>query len=205
MLKRLLRFIAMRTGRLYGLYRRFNGNDGWEHAEYLRRHGRLHSMGQQVMILPGAEISDPAYVSIGNNVVLSKCALIGHDGSVSVMERAYGVRLEGVGKIDIKDHVFIGYHAIILPGVTIGPKAIVAAGAVVTSDVPEGCVVGGVPARVIGKTDDVVKRMAERSKTVPWFELLDQRPLGFVDPSREAELVRQRAAAFFGVAAPNSR
>ena len=48
------------------------------------------------------------------------------------------------------DNCFIGSHSIILPDVRIGPNAIVAAGAVVTKDVPEGTIVGGNPATVIG-------------------------------------------------------
>lgn len=49
----------------------------------------------------------------------------------------------------IGDDVWIGANAVILPGVTIGSHSVVAAGAVVTKDVPDYCVVGGVPARVI--------------------------------------------------------
>ncbi len=49
----------------------------------------------------------------------------------------------------IGDDVWIGSNAVILPGVTIGRHAVVAAGAVVTKDVPDNCVVGGVPAKVI--------------------------------------------------------
>ena len=52
-------------------------------------------------------------------------------------------------QIIIKDHVWIGKNAIILKGVTIGEGAAVAAGAVVTKDVPAYCLVGGVPAKVI--------------------------------------------------------
>lgn len=52
--------------------------------------------------------------------------------------------------VTIKDYVFIGPRAIILPGVTIGKGAIVAAGAVVTKNVGDGEIVGGVPARKIG-------------------------------------------------------
>lgn len=49
----------------------------------------------------------------------------------------------------IGDDVWIGANTVILPGVTIGHHVVVAAGAVVTKDVPDNCVVGGVPAKVI--------------------------------------------------------
>ena len=49
----------------------------------------------------------------------------------------------------IADDVWIGANAVILPGVTIGRHAVVAAGAVVTKDVPDYCIVAGVPARII--------------------------------------------------------
>ncbi len=51
----------------------------------------------------------------------------------------------------IGDDVWIGANAVILPGVTIGQHVVVAAGAVVTKDVPDNCVVGGVPAKEIKK------------------------------------------------------
>ena len=53
--------------------------------------------------------------------------------------------------VRIEDHVFIGMRAIVLPGVTIGSGAVVAAGAVVTHSVPPLTIVGGVPAREIGR------------------------------------------------------
>ena len=55
--------------------------------------------------------------------------------------------------VRIEDYVFVGSRATILPGVTIGRGAAVAAGAVVTKDVAPSTVVGGVPAKVIGKRD----------------------------------------------------
>ncbi|OGK18047.1 hypothetical protein A3G67_04825 [Candidatus Roizmanbacteria bacterium RIFCSPLOWO2_12_FULL_40_12] len=53
--------------------------------------------------------------------------------------------------VTIGDYVFIGPRAIIIPGVRIGKGAVVAAGAVVTNDVPEYAIVGGVPAKQIGE------------------------------------------------------
>ena len=65
------------------------------------------------------------------------------------------VRLQGYecAEVVIGSDVWIGAHATILPGVTIGDRAVVGAGAVVTRDVGEGQVVVGVPARVIGSRD----------------------------------------------------
>ena len=61
------------------------------------------------------------------------------------------IDLQGVTtkQVVINDDVWIGANAVILPGVTIGRHAVVAAGAVVTTDVPENTVVGGVPAKII--------------------------------------------------------
>ena len=59
--------------------------------------------------------------------------------------------------IEINENVFIGAGARILPGVSVGPNAIVAAGAIVNKDVLPGTVVGGVPARVIGSFEDLMK------------------------------------------------
>jgi maltose O-acetyltransferase len=57
------------------------------------------------------------------------------------------------GEVIIGDRVWIAYRAVIMPGVTIGEGAVVAAGAVVTEDVPPYTIVGGVPARPIGKRE----------------------------------------------------
>jgi acetyltransferase-like isoleucine patch superfamily enzyme len=56
-----------------------------------------------------------------------------------------------VQPITIGDNVWIGRNALVFPGVTVGENSIVAAGAVVTSDVPPGSVVAGNPARRIAK------------------------------------------------------
>jgi acetyltransferase-like isoleucine patch superfamily enzyme len=54
-----------------------------------------------------------------------------------------------VGRIHIKKNVWIGAGATILPGVTVGENAVVAAGAVVSKDVPDNAIVGGIPAKTV--------------------------------------------------------
>jgi len=128
---------------------------------------------------------------------MSACTFIGHDGSIAMLNRAYGVRLDSVGKIDIRDHVFIGFGAIILPGVTIGPNAIVAAGAVVTRDVAEGDIVGGVPAKPIGHVEELVRRLQTKTASLPWAHLIAQRE-GDFDPAMEPMLRKMRIEHFYG-------
>lgn len=197
MFRRALRTLSEKGLAPASLYMRFGDPGPDDYAEALRRSGRLNAMGRDVGIVPGTEILDPAYVRIGNNVLLANCTLIGHDGAVTVLNRAYGVKLDRVGKIDIRDNVFIGHRAIVMPGVTIGPNAIVAAGAVVTKDVPPDSVVGGVPARVIGRVSELVEKMKSETEQLPWAHLIASRD-GTFDPVMEPELLRLRVAHFFG-------
>lgn len=197
MLRRLLRHLALRHGRFVPLYRRLAVRTVPEHVEFLRAHGGLRHIGERVHINLGANITDPAYVWIGSNVVLSDCSLIGHDASAAVFSQLGGEAVDAVGRIVVHDHVFIGHGAIVLRGVSIGPRAIVAAGAVVTRDVPEGAIVGGVPARVIGRFDDYHARLKAETDTLPWATLIRQRGASGFDAALEPELVRQRVAHFF--------
>jgi acetyltransferase-like isoleucine patch superfamily enzyme len=64
-----------------------------------------------------------------------------------------GVQQPSVAPVVIGDRVWVGTRAIVLKGVTIGDGAVVAAGAVVTKDVPAHAVVAGIPAKVVGSAD----------------------------------------------------
>lgn len=157
----------------------------------------IFEIGEHCHINQDAIFTDPRYVRIGNNVCLSSCTLVGHDAVVSVLGRAYNVQLDSVGKIDIKDNVFVGIGSILLPGITVGPNAVVAAGAVVNNDVPPGTIVGGVPAKIIGRVDDLVVRLQFLTDQMPWANLIKRRS-GAFDPDMETELITQRVAYFYG-------
>ena len=114
-----------------------------------------------------------------------------------MLNRAYGLKLDRVGKVDIRDNVYVGYRAIVLPGVTIGPDAIVAAGALVTRDVPPGTVVAGVPAKVVGTVEETVKRLQGQMAGWPWAHLVEARGERY-DPAEETEIHRLRLEYFWG-------
>ncbi len=196
LLKKILRNLAMRYGKFRSLYIKICKPMGEEYAEFLRRHGNFQSIGDKCSILSSTVFTDPYLVKIGNNVHFSSSILIGHDGVIAMLNEAYNHKLDAVGKIEIKDNVFIGYHAIILPNVTIGPNSIVAAGAVVTKNVKEGEIVAGVPARCIGRVEDLVEKLKKETEELPWYDLIKQREGGY-DPILEPELMKMRVEYFF--------
>jgi acetyltransferase-like isoleucine patch superfamily enzyme len=202
MIKAVVRMIAFKTGKLCSVYIKLCRPSGIEYANFLRVRKTFHSQGDDCYIMTGTTFTDPKYVEIGNNVQFAACTIFGHDGSIAMLNRAYGVVLEGVGPVRIKDNVFIGHNAIVMPNVTIGPNAIVAAGSVVTKDVPEGSVVSGIPAHVLGSVDALVAWRQMKTESLPWVDLLAARGISGYDPALEAELVARRIAYFFPVDAP---
>lgn len=108
--------------------------------------GKNISIGKDVFINSGCHFQDQGGITIGDgslighNVVL---ATINHDLLPSQKRKNH------YAPITIGSNVWIGSNAVILPGITIGEWAVVAAGAVVTKDVPPYTVVGGTPAKII--------------------------------------------------------
>ena len=198
MLRSALGALAWRHPPLIKYFVRFYRPRGDEYAELLKRQTGLHSVGKGCHINYSVAFTDPQWVSIGNNVVMADCSVLGHDAAAHMMCRAYGVPLDAVGKVEIRDNVFIGWHAIIMPGVTIGPNAVVAAGSVVTKDVLPGTVVGGVPARPIGTIDALLAKMQARTAALPWADLIMQRGATTVDPRFDEALAAARLQSFFG-------
>lgn len=82
-------------------------------------------------------------------------------------KQKYGRMKYYIGSIEVYENVMIGADSTIMYDVKIGPNAIVAAGSVVTKDVPEGTIVGGNPAKVIGKFEDFVIKRNKKTEQRP--------------------------------------
>ena len=93
-------------------------------------------------------ILDPAKVKFGDNVFIGpNCGFYTAEHPLDAETRNKG--LEYAKPIIVGDNVWIGGGVHVVAGVTIGNNVVIAAGAVVTKDIPDNCVVGGVPAKKI--------------------------------------------------------
>lgn len=196
-LKKILRTRAIKQGKNVFLWRRLVRPDAFDWAEYLKHQGGFRSFGDNCFVMPGSVFTDPIYTSIGCNVWISEAWISCHDGSAIMMGRAYGRKLDAVAPVSIGNDVFIGKGAIILPGVDIGSRVIVAAGSVVSKSVPENSVVAGNPARVIRTLDEHLAVIEARTKSYPWYPFIECRGDSF-DPLIERELIRARKQHFYG-------
>lgn len=125
-------------------------------------YGRHVEIGDNFYANMDCVFLDVNKISIGDNVMVGPRVSFyteGHptDAEVRVKELEFGL------PIVIEDNVWIGGSASILPGVTVGENSIVAAGAVVTKDVPNNTIVGGNPARVIRKIGEKDKEKWEKA------------------------------------------
>ena len=117
------------------------------------------SIGDGCRIYIASWGSEPFLISIGNRVtVTSGVRFLTHDGATWLVRDA-GVRYQRFAQIRIGDDVFIGVNAIIMPGVEIGSRSIVAAGSVVTKSIEPGSIVAGCPARRIGTFDEFAQKV----------------------------------------------
>ena len=137
---------------------------------YLRNRGQIR-VGERVILYSRPvrivlatfpegliEIGDRTFINYGVDICAVKLVRIGKDcligTQVSILDNDFHevsdrTQMPESRPVLIGDRVWIGTKALILPGVTIGNGAVIGAGSVVTSDIPEGCLAVGNPARVI--------------------------------------------------------
>ena len=108
--------------------------------------GRFIRIGRNVFINHGCSFLDLGGITIEDDVLIGpNVQLITENHPVKPSER----KALDLKAILIKKNVWLGAGTIILPGVTVGENSVVAAGAVVTKDVPDNTVVAGIPAKII--------------------------------------------------------
>lgn len=109
-------------------------------------YGQNIKVGKNVFINSGCCFQDQGGIEIGDNVLIGQqvvIATLNHDLIPQKRANMFPA------PVKIGNDVWIGAHATILQGVTIGDGAVIAAGAVITKDVPGNTVVAGVPAKII--------------------------------------------------------
>ncbi|KGA98887.1 2,3,4,5-tetrahydropyridine-2,6-carboxylate N-succinyltransferase [Alkalihalobacillus alcalophilus ATCC 27647 = CGMCC 1.3604] len=123
-------------------------------------------IGNNAVIMMGASINIGAVVGEGTmidmNAVLGGRATVGkncHIGAGSVL--AGVIEPPSAQPVIVEDDVVVGANVVVLEGVRVGKGAVLAAGAVVTEDVPPNTVVAGIPARVIKEIDEKTKGKTE--------------------------------------------
>lgn len=109
------------------------------------------TIGDFVLISPGTRITAGDKIEIGNSVMMANSVYITDSDWHGIYDRSH--RADTISPVVIHDNVWLGDRSTVLKGVTIGENSIVAAGSVVTKDVPANVVVAGNPAQVVKQLD----------------------------------------------------
>ena len=146
-------------------------NSGRKKAEYLKSLNTFKLFGESNFWYSRNIPADMELISVHNNVkIATDVYFCTHDvlhnlfNDMSDNLRPFIEYQRFSGEIELLDNVFIGAKSTIMYGVRIGPNAIVAANSVVTKDVPEGVVVGGNPAKIIGSFGEVMQKRYDYSQ-----------------------------------------
>lgn len=139
-------------------------------AELMR--SKFYYLGRNVQLY-SCSIPEPYLVSIHDNVICAvNVRFITHDVSCFNIAQYLGISLsevDKVGSIELFENCFVGAYSILLPNTSVGANSIVAAGSIVTRDIPAGEVWGGVPAKFIMTTDEYAKKVIKNCHNYPWM------------------------------------
>lgn len=185
----------MKLERLYQTVRLWAIPGDAKRAEWCKKKNIYAGMGDNVRIMDRKVPLYSKLIKFHNNIqIASNVSFVTHDAIHGVFNSMKSNNSdttsskcieysERIGCIEIMDNVFIGTGVIILGNVRIGPNAVVAAGAVVNYDVPENSVVGGIPAKVIGRFDKLVKKREQDiypDKLKPIDQIVDDELVRFM-------------------------
>lgn len=131
-------------------------------------------LGNNVHIYSEIYSKEPYMISIDDDTTISgDVTLVTHDNSISKYLSQY---TDVFGKISIGKKCFIGMGSMIMPGVTLADNTIVAAGSVVTKSILEpGNVVGGVPAKIIGRVSELKEKNEKYGIDIRGMSLREKR------------------------------
>jgi len=130
------------------------------------------NIGKNCLISTRNWSSEPYLITIGNHVQVTHGVSIHTHGGGNAIRKTHP-NFDVFGKVVIEDWAYIGAHSQIMPGVTIGEGALVAAGSVVTKSVPPHTAVGGNPARYICTVEEYYERNKQynvNTKGLSWKE-----------------------------------
>ncbi len=134
----------------------FKGENTWIEPDFFCDYGYNIFSGNDLYINHNCVILDCAEVAIGDNVFIGpNCGIYTAEHPLDAETRRQG--LECAKPINIGNDVWIGGNVCILPGVTIGDNVVIAAGSVVSSDIPSGTVAAGNPCKAIKQLTDADK------------------------------------------------
>jgi acetyltransferase-like isoleucine patch superfamily enzyme len=162
--------IALTFKRLWQTFRLYSIRGSGKRTEYIRKKHVYGSIGKNCTI---EKRKVPLYanlIRLGNNVhIASNVSFLTHDISYLVLNGIPSVKSQGgvqerIGCIEIGDNVFVGSGTHILYDTKIGSNVIIGTCSVVTHDIPDNCVVAGVPAKVICSMDQFIEKRFNEEK-----------------------------------------
>ena len=149
--------------------------------KYLKKKKGFYEFGDNCKWASRKIPAEPYLVKIHNNVrVAANVTFCTHDVIDGMFKNCpqYVENKEkynfSMGTIEVFDNVMIGANSTLLYNIKVGPNAIIGAGSVVTKDVPEGAIVAGNPARVIGSFDELAQRRALAQKKASNHDSLER-------------------------------
>lgn len=155
----------MTLKRLWHTFRLYTIRNGKSRVEYIKKKKIYAAIGDNCSIQKRKVPLYANLIRIGNNVhIASNVSFLTHDVIHLVLSNYAGGVQERVGCIEIGDNVFVGSGTHILYDTKIGNNVIIGTCSVVTKDIPDNCIVAGVPAKIIGHFDEYIKKMTENEK-----------------------------------------